>query len=110
MTRNAECISFKAQAQSELSKLELAQREGELAARRAEQALEVRAIAYMRRARSGVGVEERVHEELGCGREGEIERRTWRMLEEERLATATELRAVRQEYDQSKWKGRWLQT
>ena len=37
----------------------------------------------------------------------EAHRKTWQMLEEERLATAIELKRVRDEYDQSKWSGRW---
>ena len=84
LVSDSSCLAYKHHAELELAKHEQTSRIQQLAQRRNEQALEMRALAL-----------------LDSG--GEAMDR----LELERQDTVKELLAVRSEYDAMKWKGRW---
>ena len=86
--KDASCQAYKEKAEGELLKHEQAQRIGQLADRRKEQADELKALT---KAIDVQGVEE-----------------AFQQLQVERQETIDELKRVRAEYDQMKWKGRWV--
>ena len=113
LTSDAACIVYKQKAAAELAKHEALQRIEQLAARRAEQtsaaqAMGVRAAAgtCMATLVPGDGAARSTDGPAACrAADGEL----WRELDEEHGQTTRELRRVRAEYDEMKWKGRWTE-